>query len=275
MDLQEPVPGIPDAVIRRVTHLPQSLSGGEEVAPNVHTRGGQVLFCVPGAGSFLICDGASIDFTQEPDADEGMIQLFLNGTARGALIHQRGELPLHAATLVPSGGGPALAICGDSGAGKSTLAIELSRRGWLLLADDTTRVTWDGTQAIAWPSRDTIKLWRDACEAKGLDPADLKPVMRSMDKYYVRVPAWPDPTPLKLIVELGAHEAAAIQTPGDKMAMISRNTYRPGHIRPLGKQHEHVRIVARVASACRIASFPGKGALPVTVLADRVEELAR
>ena len=66
--------------------------------------------------------GATIDVATVPGADAGAVELFLNGSARAALIHQRGELPLHAATLLPPAGGGAVAISGTSGIGKSKFA---------------------------------------------------------------------------------------------------------------------------------------------------------
>ena len=178
---------------------------------------------------------------------------------------------MHAATLVAPGSDKALAICGRSGAGKSSLAAELSRRGWTLVADDTTRVTWDGENAIAWPSRDSIKLWKDACESAGIDTATLKHVMKGMDKFYVHVAARDQPIKLGTIVELSPDGASRVQSAGDRMALVSRHAYRSNHIRPLGMQREHVQIVARVASACAMYKLPGERAMTVAALADPVE----
>jgi hypothetical protein len=272
MESQEPVPGIPGATIRRVDQLPDGLPDGVPAGPLTWAKPGQLLFAPPGIGSFLAREGVAIEFSQHADADPGLISLYLHGTARGALIHQRGELPLHAATLVPPGGDAAVAICGPSGAGKSTLGAELSRRGWTLVADDTTRVTWNGTHALAWPSRDSIKLWRDACEAAGIDVGGLERVTQRLDKYYVHVAARDQPARLGTIVELMPGAAGGAMTPGEKMALVTRNTYRPAHITALGMQREHVRIVAQAALTCVMFQLPGERALSVTALADMVEE---
>ncbi|HXC56372.1 MAG TPA: hypothetical protein VNU97_13835 [Rhizomicrobium sp.] len=275
MTLQDTVPGIPGATIRRVEHLPTQLPGGVRAGPRAQAVTGQLLFVAPHIARFLARDGNLIEFVPDPDADPGAVTLFLNGTVRGALIHMRGELPLHAATLVPPGGDRALAICGPSGTGKSTLGAELSRRGWTLVADDTTRVVWDGDCAMAWPSRDSIKLWRDACEAAGLDIAGLERVTRKLDKYYVRVAARDAPIRLGTIVELAPDCPDTALSGGDKMALVSRNTYRPGQIKALGMQKAHVHIVARIATACAIHRLPGKGALPLAALAEAVERMVR
>jgi hypothetical protein len=166
------VPGIPGAAIYRVESLPTELLEGEALNAYTQAKPGELLFSIPGVARFRVHDGDTIEYQEENGADPGLVSLYLHGTARGALIHQRGELPLHAATLVPPGKETGLAICGPSGAGKSTLAIELVRRGWLLVADDTTRVTCEDGKLLAWPSRDTIKLWKDACEAGQIEISD-------------------------------------------------------------------------------------------------------
>ncbi len=274
MSFQEPVPGIPGAIARRVAQVPD-LPDACYAGPHTVAMPGQLLFTLPGTGRFLSRDGALIEFAPEAGADQGMVKLFLNGTARGALIHQRGELPLHAATLVPPHGGGAIAICGFSGAGKSTLAAELSRRGWLLVADDTTRVTWDGARALAWPSRDSIKLWRDACEAAGLACSMLERVTLDLDKYYVRVPALDEAAPLATIVELVADaKAGAAASAGERMALLSRNTYRPKHILPLGMQKQHVQILSQVASVCSMLQLCSRSE-PAGRLADKIEAMLR
>ena len=271
MTIAEAVPGIPGATMRLVDRLSDTLPGSVPAGPFVQAKPGALLLLQPGVGRFLARNGRNIVFAPEAGVDPGVVALILHGTARGALIHQRGDLPLHAATLVPPGGDAAVAICGHSGAGKSSLGAALSRRGWTLVADDTTRVSWDGARAIAWPSRDTIKLWKDACLSAGIDTAPLVRVARSMEKFYVRVPSRDQPVPLDMIVELTPEGASSDLSAGDRMALISRHTYRPGHIRPLGMQLQHVAMVARVASACRLRRLPGDKKLSVDSLADAVE----
>jgi hypothetical protein len=273
MDVIEPVPGMPGATIRRVAELPEALPGAAAAGPHAYAKPGALLAVIPGTGRFFARQGDTIEFTVEDDADDGMVSLILNGTARGALIHQRGELPLHAATMLPPGGERALAVCGYSGAGKSTLAAELSRRGWTLVADDTTRVTVEDGIVTAWPSRDSIKLWRDALESANIDPQSLTRVARTFEKYYLQVRAVDRPVPLAWVVELTRDSDAADMSVGDRMALVSRNTYRPSQILPLGMQHEHVRIVARTAQACAMWRVIGNRTRSVQEMADSVERM--
>jgi hypothetical protein len=268
---QQPVPGIPGAVMRQVEHVPDELPDGMPAGPRMQAKPGQLLLTQPGVGRFLSSDGGLIEFAVEEAADRGMVALLLHGTARGALIHQRGELPFHACTLVPPGGRHAIAICGRSGAGKSTLGAELSRRGWILVADDTTRVTWNNDHPLAWPSRDSIKLWQDACEAAGIDTSKLERVAKQLEKFYIHVASVSEPVRLDTIIELASDDVEKPLSVGDKMALVSRHTYRPSNIRPLGMQKEHVRIVAQTSATCRVLRLPNDRSKTPREMADVVE----
>jgi hypothetical protein len=268
-----PVAGIPDAIVRAVDKLPDHLPGAERAGMYAEAKPGQLLQRMPGIASYLARDGATIDVAAEQGADAGAVDLFLNGTARAALIHQRGELPLHAATLVPPRGNGAVAFCGPSGIGKSTLAAELSRRGWLLIADDTTRLTFDGTQAIAWRGRGTIKLWRDACQNLGRSTAGLERVREGMEKFFVPVPSARETTALAMVLELTSTTSGVTPVFGiQRIALLSEHTVRPRQIKPLGQLVHHLRIVAQIAQATGIFHLGGARRDMVSALADRITD---
>jgi hypothetical protein len=274
MTLDGPVPGVPDARVWSVTDLPEHLADAAPAGNFTEAKPGELLIALPAIGRFRVREGVSIEVAPAPGADPGAVELLLHGRARTALIHQRGELPLHAASLVPQGGNEAVAICGASGAGKSTLAAELSRRGWRLLADDTTRVTCAEGGPLAWPGRSSIKLWRDACEAAGLDADGLEQVTRTVTKYYVPALARAEPARLGWVFELSRSETGggALATLPEKMALLSRHAASSVQIVPLGCASRHVQIVAEVAKACRVVRLAGARATSPTLLADAIED---
>jgi hypothetical protein len=57
------------------------------------------LFHMPEVARYLIEDGARITIAPYPDAPDSSIRLFLMGSAFGALLHQRGMLPMHASAV--------------------------------------------------------------------------------------------------------------------------------------------------------------------------------
>src|SRR5690242_11984482 len=124
------MPGLPGSIVREVESLPDHLEGGADIAPYTEAAANALLFEVPPIARYLVRDGTTVAVAVTPGADRAAARHFLLGSARGALIHQRGELPLYAANLVA----PiwkCVAVASPTAIGKSTLAAVLCRRGWL------------------------------------------------------------------------------------------------------------------------------------------------
>src|ERR1700745_225758 len=131
---------IPGVVVRRVDRVSDTLEGAIRVGPYSVARPGALLRVVPSVGRFLAHGGDTIEYCVEANADPAAVDAILHGAVLGALMHQRGELPLHATTLVSPDRASAIALAGHSGAGKSTIAYELTRRGWMVVRGDLTRL---------------------------------------------------------------------------------------------------------------------------------------
>jgi hypothetical protein len=134
---------------------------------------GALLLTVAEVGRFLIQDGARIVVDADADVDEQNIRLFLLGSAFGALLHQRGLLPLHANAIEI--GGKTFAFMGASGSGKSTLAAWFHDRDHRVIADDVcvVRSTAD-RRAYVSPGQQRLRLWKEALEATGRDSRDYR-----------------------------------------------------------------------------------------------------
>lgn len=263
-------------MVREVADLPDHLPEAILTGSHLEAAPGMLLFEVPGIARYLVRDGKTIDVAVAPSAERAAARLFLEGSARGALIQQRGELPLNAASLVAPNW-KCVAICCPSVVGKSTLAAELCRRGWLLVADDITRISWNGTMAIAWPSHNRLKLWRDACEMVGANADHLQRVREGMEKYFLPVKATTTPAALSVAVRLrvapqsGVDELPAV----DRPELFLESTFRPRWIEPLGRQAEHARTVQQVAHGCRAIVLSGARERPIGELADHLAEAVR
>lgn len=251
------LPSLPDAIIAEVDSLPDRLEGGMKVGPYSQARPGEVLRVVPGLARFLAQGGDRIDYAMESGGDREAIRPLLQGALCAALIHQRGELPLHAATLVPPGGRAAIAIAGDKGAGKSTLSFALLSRGWTLLNDDLTRVTLDGGQPVAWPGRGGIRLREDACERFGLPLASLARIPGDPAKCLVEARAatgGPRPLGAVVLIDRSGGKAGLERLRGAEAALLlARNVYRPAYVGPLGMGAALMATVGRAAAACAVA----------------------
>ena len=271
MTFSGPVAGVLGASFRDVPQLPKSLPNALWLDPWTEANREAWMFAVPGVARYLIKNGVIIEVEAEPDADPSSIALFLQGAARGFLIHQRGELPLEAVTVAAPLGG-AVAIAGYSGCGKSTLAAELCRRGWRLIAEDITRVTASAGRALAWPSHDSVKLWRDACETLGISRDQLPRVRSGMEKFYVKMPVMSRPTPLRSIIRLDGRPAMEwIEIPANQNpALLLQCTFRRLQMETLGRETDMELVVGQIAGSVRGVILGGAREQPVHVLADQI-----
>lgn len=78
---------------------------------------------------------------------------YLIHLALGAMLRHEGRVQLHAAALAPEEGVPAALVAGPSGSGKTTLTMNLARRGWGFLSDDSVALSQEGGGFSAAPVR--------------------------------------------------------------------------------------------------------------------------
>ena len=210
------------------------------------TEAGGVLN-VAGAGRYLIRGGREILVEPDPAGSERHLRLYLLGSAFGAILHQRNLLPLHSNAVEL--GGRAVAFLGASGAGKSTMAAWFHDRGHNVLADDVCVVTFPSAgPPLAHPGIPRLRLWRDALETSGRNPADHEHAFDDADKYNVRTRETDrsKPLPLSAIYLLDAPNSGANITAITRLAgveaveTLAANTYRGGYIAMLGGTQRHI-----------------------------------
>ena len=226
------------------------------------------LLTVPKVGRYLIRHGDEILVEAAPGASERNLRLFLLGSAFGALLHQRGLLPLHANAIEVDG--CAIAFSGHSGAGKSTLAAWFHDRGHRILADDVCVIGFgDGGTPLAFPGIPRLRLWREALEASGRATAQYDRSFDDTDKYDVPTGGASSgvgssdrdssgeeaAVPLKLsaiyLLRQAEGESAAItRLEGvDRVETLVSNTYRGGYLKAISRTGEHLAACLKVARA--------------------------
>ena len=153
----------PDVVVER-GEVPES-------GPGLTQVDGSLLLVVNGVARFRIEGGNRITVDAAAEVPERNARLFLLGSAFGALLHQRGMLPLHANAVEIDG--KAVAFLGESGAGKSTLAAWFHDHGYRIIADDVCVVRLDDQgKPVAEPGLPRFRLWKEALAAFGRDASD-------------------------------------------------------------------------------------------------------
>ena len=213
------------------------------------------MLAVTKVGHYLIREGREIIVEPAEGASERNLRLFLLGSAMGALLHQRGLLPLHANAI--DLGGRAVAFSGHSGAGKSTIAAWFHDRGYPILADDVCVIGFDDSgRAFAYPGIPRLRLWREALEASGRDAGAYDRSFDDMDKYDVptETGSTQEPLPLAAIyllrkAEEGGDAALERLSGVDAVETLMSNTYRGGYLRAIGRTAEHLAACLRLVRA--------------------------
>ena len=251
---------LPELLEAEGSSLPQVLVriGKVPDAPNSgagpHWTEGGLLLVIDQAGRYFVKDGSVIIVEPQAGVPDANLRLFLLGSAMGALLHQRGLLPLHANAVEIDGW--AFAFMGESGAGKSTLAAWFHDRGFRVLADDVCVVNFDeGGQPQIRTGISRLRLWRDALNATGRNPSAYQ---RSFfgdvarDKYDVPLASLGlTDTPITLaavyLLEKGQSLSIDRLTGVAAAEVVFANTYRGAFVPKAGTSHEHwsasVRLV--------------------------------
>ena len=99
---------------------------------------GRLLLKIKGVGRFLVEGGRRVLVDRDPLAADADLWDYIIGNVLGAILHQRGALPLHASAVAKDGRGAI--FMGQSGLGKTTLAAAFRQRGYLVIADDISVV---------------------------------------------------------------------------------------------------------------------------------------
>ena len=107
-------------VIIRTADLFQKWSEFTNTEQNFVVDKNVVMIRIPDTAIFSIQEGKQIIVSPMGNTCEDKIRLYILGICMGALLMQRGILPLHGSAINIDG--KVYAILGNSGAGKSTLA---------------------------------------------------------------------------------------------------------------------------------------------------------
>jgi hypothetical protein len=235
-----------------VEQLPADLPGATRFGPYLQARPGDALFEVPEVGRFRVREGREIEIEVPPGSSKERAASFARLAPFGALIHQRGDLPLHASAVMRPADGKVLLIAGDSGAGKSTTAAALAQRGWLVLNDDISRLTVNGEEGVlVWPGFQSLKLWEQSCRLLNLDRTQLPATGELKQKYFWSAAAVHEARPVNAIIELcrngDGYQIGRVRAL-HAVQLLGAHTYRPRLVRALGRKAAHFEQIVRVAN---------------------------
>jgi hypothetical protein len=269
-----PGDAVPDVIVSYGTvggELPGAISRNQryQAAP------GALLLTVDGIARYFVTS-RDIVIDRDDEASDTDVQLFLLGSAIGALLHQRDDLVLHGSAIGVSGA--AVGFLGVSGVGKSTLAAAFRRRGYPVLTDDlcVVRAAPDGTLHTQ-PGLRQMKLWEDALEGLEIPAAALSRVRAGIDKRHLPVETgFSDRAlPLSRLYVLSVGDADTIElTPlhgSTRFKALMDHTYRSSYLEGLDVRASHFRSLVATAQVTPVTSVRRPAASPsLDQLVDRL-----
>ena len=133
-------------------------------------------------GNFYACGGNRVEYAPADGASRASLEVYLNGSVYGAILHQRRILPMHGSSFIEKGMG--IMLCGESGAGKSSLTAAFCLDGAEFLTDDVTPIVFKNQLPEIMPLSDRIKLWQDCLKQLERKEESLVPIWEGETKYY-------------------------------------------------------------------------------------------
>jgi hypothetical protein len=246
----------PDIVLR-AGQVPEALERASARGPTWEIAGDKFLLHIPDVARFLLTGGREIVFEAAAGVEPADISIFLLGTVLGILLHQRGQVVLHASAVRVNG--KAVLFCGASGTGKSTLAAALAQRGFPLVTDDFCAVAADGAGAVTvQPDGRSLKLWAQAIRELDLAERRGAAVRNRLEKFFVE-PAAVFSEPLQLAAVYALREVRPPYKPGierpnvvDSALILRRNAYRPQLVNRMGQKVDYFRAATAIANSAGI-----------------------
>lgn len=163
------------------------------------------LLKMEGIATYLVEAGKTVTIEIEDGADLNEVRLFCLSNAFAALLHQRGQIPLHAAACIHDN--ELVLILGESGAGKSTTLAAMINKGYSPFSDDICIPYYkDHDQSwYAYSSYPMMKFWADTFTKVNISNAsDSRKLRPGLDKYgvYFHEKFIPESRKIKLIILL-------------------------------------------------------------------------
>jgi len=270
-------------LVVRVGAVPEQLEGATRAHRQVWVTEKAALVRFGPRRRMLVEDGRrlTIDWPREDgDLTTHDVSWVPQGWGVVMAVLQRGNLVLHASTVIVNG--TTVALAGDPGAGKSTTSLGLAARGHRLLVDDSTllRVT-DGAAHVT-PYCRNLHILPDTAEMFGIDFASLD-LLSGNRRKAIFTPEEPptEPVGLARVVVLEIDDTVDSPTCDElvgsaKMMALRAHVSRSGLARAILGPEREFALVSQLASAVAVHRIR-RPSLPMSLdgVCDAVEELSR
>ena len=194
----------------RVVSVRKEIREAHYVSPYVRLNQHEFTLDIADVAWFYARSGNYVEIIPAENASSSTINLYLNGSVCGAILHQRKTLPFHGSCFRYHGLG--VMICGESGVGKSSLTTAFCLQGADFLTDDITPVLFKNGEPHVQAVSDRIKLWDDSLHQLNQTEAGLERIMPEREKFYFpMIPNTDTLIPLGLIIILHVYDQPGVR----------------------------------------------------------------
>lgn len=264
-------------VFIRIGNVPKYLDSPAFSGSHFQASPNQFLLKVDNIAYFYVENGNNILIEPAKDSEPRDIRLFLLGSAFGALIHQRGMLPMHGSSLNING--KAYIFSGVSGAGKSTIAAGFVKRGYKLLSDDISVVSIQNKIPVVYAGYPSVKLWVDSVEKLGLNPDSYSRIRAKFEKRHVALTSNFYADQLELggvyVLRTSNNESIRIEMLKgiEKFNLLKNNTYRLYFVKGIGNSEAHFTHLTTIAQYCQVKTITRTNqTFSLNELLDKIEQ---
>lgn len=243
--------------IEFVSELPEITNILHE-SPFTKLNQDQFLLHIPETGNIYAENGNRVLIQAYEPYNKQSIELYLNGSVTGAILHQRKQMPLHASSFQYLNKG--VALSGDTGAGKSSITlgfIKAFRASFL--TDDITPIVRNENFEIS-PIGDSLKLWKHAIEQITPEEHGLKKIRSDIDKFFYPLESQDLKATLKVIYFISKTDQETITIEevkgAEKFELIFDNIYRKEYLEGMIETKlSYFKVISELADSVRCYNF--------------------
>ena len=177
---------IKDVIVRSAS-VRKKIKQADYIGPCVRLNQHEFTLDIADVAWFYACSGNSVEVLPAENASLSAIDLYLNGSVYGAILHQQKTLPFHGSCFRYQSLG--IMICGDSGVGKSSLTTAFCLQGADFLTDDVTPISFKKNKPYIHALSDRIKLWGDSLQQLNQTQDGLERIIPEREKFYFPMPS--------------------------------------------------------------------------------------
>jgi hypothetical protein len=230
-----------------------------------------------GIAWFYANNGNQIELISHLPESQSVIELYLNGSVYGAILHQRKTLPLHGSCFQYQGLG--IMICGESGVGKSSLTASFCLSGANFLTDDVTPILFKRGKPHIWGVSDRIKLWSDSLLQLNQKEEGLERIFPRQGKFYFPIESDNEMVLLlNHVFIIQIHDEPTIWAQPlrgvEKFAALRKEIYRSEYLEGMPEsERAYLEQLIAMSQAVSVTKVFRPAAIPIELLRIKLEKL--